>query len=31
MAERVDCTPEAVAMIDKLVAVHGPVLFQQSG
>ncbi len=31
MAERVDNTPEAAAMIDKLVAQHGPVLFHQSG
>ncbi len=31
MAERVDCTPEAAAMIDRLVAQHGPVLFHQSG
>ena len=31
MAERVDCTPEAVAMIDRLVAVHGLLLFQLPG
>jgi uncharacterized protein (DUF779 family) len=28
---RVDATPEAVALIDQLVSVHGPVLFHQSG
>ena len=28
---RVDVTEEAVELIDKLVAVHGPVLFHQSG
>lgn len=28
---RVDATPEAVALIDRLVSVHGPVLFHQSG
>ncbi len=28
---RVDATPEAVALIDQLVATHGPVLFHQSG
>ena len=31
MAERVDCTPKAASMIDTLVAMHGPVLFHQSG
>jgi uncharacterized protein (DUF779 family) len=28
---RVDATPEAVALIDQLVSMHGPVLFHQSG
>ena len=28
---RVTATPAAVALIDQLVAVHGPVLFHQSG
>lgn len=31
MAERVDCTPDAAALLDQLVAQHGPVLFHQSG
>jgi uncharacterized protein len=31
MAERVDCTSEAAAMIDTLVQQHGAVLFHQSG
>ena len=31
MAERVACTPEAAAMIDRLVAQHGALLFHQSG
>ena len=31
MVERVDCTPEAAAVIDRLMAMHGPVLFHQSG
>ena len=31
MAERVDCTAEAAAMIDKLVEQHGRLLFHQSG
>jgi len=31
MATRVDATEEALALIDRLVAVHGPVLFHQSG
>lgn len=29
--ERVTATPEAVALIDRLVEQHGPVLFHQSG
>jgi uncharacterized protein (DUF779 family) len=28
---RVDATPAAVALVDQLVRVHGPVLFHQSG
>ncbi len=28
---RVDATPEATALIEQLVSVHGPVLFHQSG
>jgi uncharacterized protein len=31
MATRVDATDEALELIDRLVAVHGPVLFHQSG
>jgi uncharacterized protein len=30
-ATRVDATEEALELIDRLVAVHGPVLFHQSG
>lgn len=29
--ERVDATPAAIELIDRLVAMHGPVLFHQSG
>lgn len=28
---RVDATPAAIDLIDRLVAIHGPVLFHQSG
>jgi uncharacterized protein (DUF779 family) len=31
MVERVTATPEALAMIEKLSAQHGPLLFHQSG
>lgn len=31
MVERVTATPEALAMIEKLQASHGPLLFHQSG
>lgn len=31
MVERVTATPEAVAMIAKLNAMHGPLMFHQSG
>ena len=31
MVERVSATPEAVAMIQKLEGLHGPLLFHQSG
>lgn len=31
MVERVTATPEALAMIEKLAAQHGPLLFHQSG
>ncbi len=31
MVERVDATPEALALIAKLEAAHGPVMFHQSG
>lgn len=31
MVDRVSATPEAIAMIDKLAAMHGPLLFHQSG
>ncbi|MCU4184110.1 DUF779 domain-containing protein [Acidiferrimicrobium sp. IK] len=30
-ATRVDITPEAAALVDKLVGQHGPLLFHQSG
>jgi uncharacterized protein len=30
-AKRIDATEEALELIDRLVAVHGPVLFHQSG
>ena len=31
MIERVSATPEALALIDKLAGIHGPLLFHQSG
>jgi uncharacterized protein (DUF779 family) len=31
MAERVDITPEAAALVARLVEQHGPLLFHQSG
>lgn len=31
MAERVSATPSALALIDKLTAEHGPIIFLQSG
>jgi uncharacterized protein (DUF779 family) len=31
MVERVSATPETVAMIEKLTAMHGPLMFHQSG
>lgn len=31
MVERVTATPEAVAMIEKLQGLHGPLMFHQSG
>ena len=31
MVERVSATPEALALIDKLAGIHGPLLFHQSG
>lgn len=31
MVERVTATPEALALIDKLAGIHGPLLFHQSG
>jgi uncharacterized protein (DUF779 family) len=31
MVERVTATPEALAMIEKLQSLHGPLLFHQSG
>ena len=31
MVERVKVTPEATALIEKLIAQHGPLLFHQSG
>ena len=31
MAERVSATPAALALIDKLSAEHGPIIFLQSG
>ena len=31
MVERVNVTPEAVALIEKLRAIHGDLIFQQSG
>ena len=31
MVERVTATPEALQMIEKLVGLHGPLLFHQSG
>lgn len=31
MVERVTATPEALAMIEKLAGLHGPLLFHQSG
>ena len=30
-AERVDITPDAAALVDRLVEQHGPLLFHQSG
>jgi uncharacterized protein (DUF779 family) len=31
MTVRVDCTPEAAALLEALTATHGPLLFHQSG
>lgn len=31
MVERVSATPEALAMIEKIKGMHGPLLFHQSG
>jgi uncharacterized protein (DUF779 family) len=31
MADRVDATPSALALLDQLIRAHGPLLFHQSG